>query len=80
MTPQDIKVGTRYASKDWPGLVWIGAGKREPFTYGSTSEYTEKFLVLIESDTPFCVGNIYKTPEDEWGASQEDWDLFYPIS
>lgn len=79
-TPQDIKVGQFYGHRDWPNSVWLGAGKREPFTSGATAEFSEKHLVLISSpDDPKSVGLIFKTTEDSFGAWQSDWDMFFEL-
>ena len=75
MNPKDIKIGSKYLHKDYPGCVWIGAGKRTPFT----NEYSDKILVLIQNLETEKVGAIFKAVDDEYGAYQEDWDRFVEI-
>ena len=79
-TPKDIKVGHLYGREDYPNSVWLGVGKREPFTSGATPEFSEKHLVLIASpDFPESVGFMFKTTEDSFGAWQSDWDMFFEL-
>ena len=75
MTSDDIQVGKKYTREDWPNYVWLGSGKRKPGTHSNYMEFTEKPLVLIESPDS-NIGLIFKTPEDSFGATEEDWELF----
>lgn len=78
MKPEDIKIGVRYSNSDYLGYIWLGAGKRLPF---SNTEYVEKILVLIKNpENPEKIGAIFKTVDDEYGAFQEDWDNFRETS
>lgn len=78
MTPSDIIVGKYYKRMDYSGALWLGCGKRKPFTYGDEIEFSEKYLVCVRSpENCHHVGLIFKTPEDHFGSTQEDWDLFY---
>ncbi len=79
-TPKDIKVGRLYGHKDYPDSVWLGVGKREPFTYGATAEFSEKHLILVISPKDQnSVGLIFKTVEDAFGAWQSDWNMFFEL-
>lgn len=78
MTPNDIQVGKFYLRRDYPCSRWIGCGKRKPYTYGKDAEFTEKHMVCIQMEED-CngIGLIFKTPDDEDGAWESDWELFY---
>ncbi len=81
MTPNDIKVGQLYGHKVYPNNFWLGAGKRKPWTFWPNVEFTEKHLVCIKNpDSPYGSGLIFKTPDDEEGAYDEDWELFYEVN
>lgn len=81
MTPNDIQVGKKYTHPAYFGCVWLGTGKRTPFTSGLNNEdYFNKELVLIfNPEHPEIIGGMFKTPEDEYGAEQETWDNFILI-
>jgi hypothetical protein len=81
-TPQDIEVGHIYTHSDYPGRLWLGIGKREPFTFGIEASFSEKHLVLIAStpDDLQSIGLIFKTVDDVFGAWQSDWNQFRKIS
>lgn len=71
VTPETIVVGARYTHKHLPGYVWLGCGKRKPYT---VSEFTEKFLVLVTAGSG--AGLIFKTEDDEYGCYAGDWNNF----
>lgn len=77
MKPEDIIVGTLYGRSDYPDFTWIGAGKRKPFR--PCSETYDKCLVLVEAppEDAKALGLIFKTPDDEQGCYEDDWNLFY---
>lgn len=77
MTPNEIQVGKFYLNRDYPNSRYLGVGKRKPWTFIETMEFTEKHMVCIKSEPYYGLGLIFKTPEDEDGAWLEDWDLFY---
>ncbi len=81
MKPSEIQVGKFYLRHDYPDSRYLGVGKRKPWTYGATMEFTEKSIVCIKSEEilgqDYALGLVFKTPEDEQGASLEDWELFY---
>lgn len=78
MTPKDIQVGKFYLRRDYPNARWIGCGKRKPFTYGKDAEFTEKYMVCIQmAGDCNSIGLIFKTPDDEYGATPEEWEDFY---
>jgi hypothetical protein len=80
MTPNDIKVGQRYGHKEYPGNIWLGAGKREPFTYYPEYSFSERHLVLIyDSETNLHIGFIFKTPDDDYGSDEGTWGKFFEI-
>ena len=71
MKPEDIVVGKKYThSYHGPSEVWLGCGMRKLFT---DSEYTEKRLVLIKSDSPEHIGKMFQMPEN---AHDGMWDFF----
>jgi hypothetical protein len=78
-TPSDIKVGKHYRNKDFPNCIWLGVGKRKPFTEGNSIEFAEKHLVLVASPVPEHLGLMFKSVDDDFGAWQSDWDLFEEI-
>ena len=79
MKPEEIQVGKFYRNKEWPESRWIGAGKRKAWTYGSTMEFDEKYLVCtkIPEYLKDALGLIFKAPDDEEGSTDEDWEMFY---
>ena len=72
VTPENIIV-RHYTRPDYPGCVWLGCGKRKPFTQ---TEYTEKHLVLVTTKETGSLGLIFKTKEDAFGCWEGDWDNF----
>lgn len=74
MKPEEIEVGQKYGRLDYPGYVWLGIGKRK---FVIDSDYSEKYVVIVECPEDVShLGIIFKNPDDEYGSSLEDWELF----
>jgi hypothetical protein len=82
MKPKDIVVGKKYRhiGAGMEPYVFLGCGKRVMNEFTTTnfeSNFTDKYLVIIEDGETGHIGQIVKSPRN---CSTNWWNGFEPVS